>query len=624
MIIIIILIVLAGVVYLIVNSLAQNTNTTTIPNINLLNTIITSPRITTPFVNPIPNLLLIKGDLNLFYRLNKMSDNIDSESRTISNLTWNKDTNIIINPVDNDENKLAAQFRFFAEFWLNKLNINSGFTNVYDLTGNIGRFDFTRNDTIYTGKFNGVIWNWDTIDYCFNTVNSKRQNKCLGGWIYNKDNGKCYPPLNSTSKCDNYDYKTMYNYTDQNNINDLMIKCNLNNSPNCTYPRPGQLITQLITPLITQIPSTILSNMSSTTTMPPTTISSTTTIPPTTISSTTTMPPVTVSPTPPPLYPFTTHTFTSAGIIGRLGPNLATVRNAYSNASWTKNNDFFNMYNDNGIQVWTVPETGIYTIRAVGAGIPYIDALTSSGLNKYQKGIDLTIKTKLIKGEKINILVGQISTYYSKQGMGNPAMGGAGGTFVVKDKNIPIIVAGGGGGRGAFQAVETSNATDSESGQTSKGPFDPNYYRGGKDGSGGKNSNYGAGGGGFFGGGASTVATFPSGNYSAGEANATGGEAFISGGKGGYGGSVNHSNQKYYLSSDGGFGGGGGAFQGGGGGGGGYSGGASGEYDGPNLKDGNFNWTSGGGGGSYSITGLFDLAVVNNNDNGFVVITANF
>jgi len=31
------------------------------------NTVITLPQITTPFVNPIPNLLLIKGDLDLFY-----------------------------------------------------------------------------------------------------------------------------------------------------------------------------------------------------------------------------------------------------------------------------------------------------------------------------------------------------------------------------------------------------------------------------------------------------------------------------------------------------------------------------------------------------------------------------
>jgi hypothetical protein len=224
MIIAIILIVLAGVVYLIINSSAQS-NTTT-PNTNISIT-------TTPFVNPIPNFILIKGDLNLFYILNKMTDNVDSENRTISNLTWNKDMNIIINPDDNDTNRLAVQFRFFAEYWLNKLNINSGFTNVYDLTGNIGRYDFSRNVTEYNGKFNGATWSWDNVNYCFNTVDAKRDKKCLGGWIYNTNNGKCYPPLNSTSTCNNYDHQTMYKYTDIKDITNWMGSCNVINSPNC-------------------------------------------------------------------------------------------------------------------------------------------------------------------------------------------------------------------------------------------------------------------------------------------------------------------------------------------------------------------------------------------------------
>ena len=326
------------------------------------------------------------------------------------------------------------------------------------------------------------------------------------------------------------------------------------------------------------------------------------------------------------LYPFKSHTFTSAGIRGRIGPTLDVLRKAYSDASWTKNNDFFNIVNYNGIQLWTVPETGSYTIRAVGAGIPYNDELTSDGLNKYQKGIDATITTKLIKGEKINILVGQMSSDYSKKDWGFPAMGGAGGTFVVREKNIPIIVAGGGGGRGRFQAVETSNATDRTLGQTVEGPFQEGLYRGGTNGLGGNGSNYGTAGGGLLGKGTDTLAKFPTGTHGGGEALSTGGEGFLSGGNGGYGGSVNHSQQKYYISSDGGFGGGGGALGAAGGGGGGYSGGASAEYSAikPVLKDGNFNWTSGGGGGSYSITGNFDFAVANNNDNGFVVITANF
>ena len=254
MFIIIILIVIAAVVYLIMNSSAQNT---------------TTPNITIPFVNPIPNLLLIKDNLQLFYTLNKMIDNADSQSRTTSNLTWNKDMKIITNPVDNDENKLAAQFRFFAEFWLNKLNINSGFTNVYDMSGNIGRYDFTRNNTIYVGKFNGVEWSWDTTNYCFNTVTSKSEDKCLGGWMFNKENGKCYPLLNSTSSCSNYQHATMKNYK-QTDINNWMRNCNVLNSPNCKIPREGQLENPQQSPSsstqppgsFTQSPSTQLSALS--------------------------------------------------------------------------------------------------------------------------------------------------------------------------------------------------------------------------------------------------------------------------------------------------------------------------------------------------------------------------
>jgi len=242
MFIIIILIVLAGVVYLIMNSSAQNTTT---PNTNISyipqttttfipqTTTTFIPQTTTPFINTIPNFLLYKGNLDIFYTANKMNDNADSQSRITSNLTWNGDMNSIINSVDNDENRLAAQFRFFAEFWLNKLNINSGYTNVYDTSGNIGRYDFARNNTIYFGKFNDVEWNWNTADYCFTIDNSKIEEQCMGGWTFNKDNGKCYPPLNSTSTCDNYNHSEIYEYTNQNDINNWMTSCNVFNSPNC-------------------------------------------------------------------------------------------------------------------------------------------------------------------------------------------------------------------------------------------------------------------------------------------------------------------------------------------------------------------------------------------------------
>ena len=251
------------------------------------------------------------------------------------------------------------------------------------------------------------------------------------------------------------------------------------------------------------------------------------------------------------------------------------------------------MTNDNGIQLWTVPATATYIIRAVGAGVTYSSMYTTNGMNEFQKGMDATIITTLNKDEVINILVGQsVDT-------GTSQMGGAGGTFVVRGTQTAIIVAGGGGGRGAQKATISSNATINNNGQ--------NGDVGGSGGSGGSGGNinsygfggnaYGAGGGGLIGDGANDSIR----GYSGYE---TGGKSFKNGGAGGDG------------DLNGGFGGGGGYSGGGadGGGGGGYSGGGGGghiSYVG---------FTSGGGGGSYSITGSFLSATANNTGPGFVII----
>jgi hypothetical protein len=64
------------------------------------------------------------------------------------------------------------------------------------------------------------------------------------------------------------------------------------------------------------------------------------------------------------LYTFTEHTFHNAGASGRFGPNINQVRTAYSSTIWA--NTYINMI-DNGIQLWTVPSTGLYQIRSTGA-----------------------------------------------------------------------------------------------------------------------------------------------------------------------------------------------------------------------------------------------------------------
>jgi hypothetical protein len=141
------------------------------------------------------------------------------------------------------------------------------------------------------------------------------------------------------------------------------------------------------------------------------------------------------------LYPFTSHQFTNANSIGKNGPKLDAIRTFYSYTDWTQDttNNYLNMINDNGIQLWTVPITGKYTIRVVGAnGGNSLDG-TSGG-----KGIDISTIASLNKGEIISILVGQ--TGLSVDVSPNESAGGGGGSFVIKDTKIPIIIAGGGGG----------------------------------------------------------------------------------------------------------------------------------------------------------------------------------
>jgi len=174
---------------------------------------------------------------NFYLRIYNSSwiDDILNNNESKDNLIeWNGDINNVMYPNKDDSDKLVLQFRFFAEYWLNKLNINNGYTEVYDSIGNLGKYEFSKNNNLYTAKFYNSTWSWDNTDYCFNTINSKRENSCLGGWIYYE--GICYPPLNSTSTCNNYDWNTIYKYTKPSQINSWMENCNISNSSTCKYP----------------------------------------------------------------------------------------------------------------------------------------------------------------------------------------------------------------------------------------------------------------------------------------------------------------------------------------------------------------------------------------------------
>ena len=279
------------------------------------------------------------------------------------------------------------------------------------------------------------------------------------------------------------------------------------------------------------------------------------------------------------LYSFTTITFTNAGATGSYGPNLSNAFIAYSSYSWITNVNFFNMYY--GLQYWTVPKTGTYTIIIAGAGEQY-----------GQTGYIISMSASLTIGQILTLIVGQ------KGFNGN----GGGGSFIFNGKTINtvsnlLICAGGAGANGS---------------------------------SGGANASIGNGGGsgngcnGADGGGGGAINTNGS-NGGDGVDIGQGSSQYIAGAKGGVGGSAGSSwnNASLYGSSVGSFGGGGlkgangangwygyggqGGFGGGGGGGGCWGGGGVGG--------------GGGGGSSYSIN--TSTYVGTNANDGYITITAN-
>jgi hypothetical protein len=263
-------------------------------------------------------------------------------------------------------------------------------------------------------------------------------------------------------------------------------------------------------------------------------------------------------------YAFSTHTFTPCGTTGVNGPSQASCRSAYSTA-WDESDSNFTVVN--GIQIWTVPATGSYSITAAGANGG--NGRTGQG----GSGAVISGNFSLTEGQKIRILVGQSGTTNSQNG------GGGGGTFVVKDSdnstNGIYVIAGGGGGGGYTTNGANVNGVTTQSGQSGfHGNNQTSLNNAVTSGNGGLVYDYsGGGGGGFTGDGGSST-------YVCTNVYGVGGKSFTNGGAGGSG------------SYAGGFGGGGSGDWcnwTGAGGGGGYSGGSGGYWYG-----------SGGGGGSYN------------------------
>lgn len=257
------------------------------------------------------------------------------------------------------------------------------------------------------------------------------------------------------------------------------------------------------------------------------------------------------------LYAFTNATFTPGTQVGKTGPDLATARTGLTGTgtdTWKTNTAYFNT--SSGIQLWTVPTSGIYRIEVWGA-----QGGAGIGGGGYSGGFGARMRGDFVltAGVVIKILVGQT---------GDVSYGGGGGmTAVATNTNTPLIVAGGGNTTSPWSAVLSHAVTTTSGLAASNGTA-----AGGTNGDGGVGGNALAGGAGFAGdGGASSCGS------------TTAPLSFVNGGTGGQ-----------TCNSIGGFGGGAasdGCCQGASAGGGGYSGGGG----------GNSSSFTGGAGGSYNI-----------------------
>jgi hypothetical protein len=211
------------------------------------------------------------------------------------------------------------------------------------------------------------------------------------------------------------------------------------------------------------------------------------------------------------------YTFTNCDQEGRYGPSQDQCNSVYEGTSLEGE-----VVLNEGIQQWTVPQSGTYTIEVYGASSGH----NNYGLNGY--GAKMSGNFSLNSGDVINILIGQ-------QGgtVGGPSGAGGGGTFVTYADNSPIIIAG--GGSGACNGWEGAPGLTTESGG---GPFPGTDGNGGGCYDDGVEDDGGGAGGGFYTNGCSQDGCCGDGGFS-----------FLNGGVG--------------ANDNGGFGGGGGHWNGG-------------------------------------------------------------
>jgi hypothetical protein len=287
------------------------------------------------------------------------------------------------------------------------------------------------------------------------------------------------------------------------------------------------------------------------------------------------------------LYPFSTHTFTNAGVTGRTGPTITDLTDTYTPA-WTDNTNYLNVTNQ-GIQEWTVPKTGTYEIEVYGARGRGCIATYDTGY--YGKGARMKGRFSLTKSQIVKIVVGQ-EGILGGLNENNYGGGGGGGSFVFTG-TTPLIIAGGGGG-GAIINVGSPNLLSETIGidgqiTTAATLFNYDSSKSGTFGSWYVADN-GANGGHWT--------SQSSSGYSTSTTWGARGWTDAIGGSPTFNGGIAPNSASY--GGNGGFGCGGGVKDHPGGGGGGYSGGASANYAIFESPSNYLRRTGGGGGGSYN------------------------
>ncbi len=251
-----------------------------------------------------------------------------------------------------------------------------------------------------------------------------------------------------------------------------------------------------------------------------------------------------------------TYTFTTGGATGETPPTQVQMDAAYAGTNLDGN-----VTVTAGIQYWTVPTTGVYTIEAFGG----------QGYGAFGgRGAHISGEFSLTAGTQLKILVGHQGGAYLNfpQTTYDNQYGGGGGSFVTDMANAPYVVAGGGGGSHAASFLPAADGQATEAG--SAGAVGALTAAGGTAGSGGQSASSADGGGGLLTNG---------GGLAGGQAFVNGGAAGVDEGRGGFGGGGGTSSWNNYR----------------GGGGGGYSGGG-----GANNNSSTTCCAAGGGGGSFN------------------------